>query len=84
MLKQQDIILRTEEEYHLINSVKTMIDDIHERGTFFSLPLKSLELIRRFNKFYSILRETGNPSESDLHQLMVISRNLEAEILRNS
>ncbi len=83
MLQQQNYILNTEDEYRMINSVKTMIEEIHDSGDFFNLSLKTLELIRRFNRYYSFIIEENKFSSSDFHQLVVISSNLEAEIQRS-
>ena len=84
MLKQQDYILNTEEEYKQIVSVKEMIQDIHESGNFFHLSLKTLELIRRFNMLFIQVFEKKDESPSLFNQLVILSHNLETELLRES
>lgn len=84
MLKQQDYILNTQEEYNQINSVKDLIQDIHDSGTFFHLSLKTLELIRRFNNLYIQVFENVDDSASNLNQLMILSRNLEVELVKQN
>ncbi|MDX1543476.1 MAG: hypothetical protein R3214_05965 [Christiangramia sp.] len=84
MLKQQDYILNTEEEYKQIVSVKDMIQDIHESGNFFHLSLKTLELIRRFNMLFIQVFEKKDESPSLFNQLVILSHNLETELLRES
>lgn len=82
MLKQPDYILNTTEEYNQINSVKELIEEIHESGSFFHLSLRTLELIRRFNNFYFQVFEKQDNSPSKLNQLMILSRSLEGELVR--
>ena len=84
MLQIQDYILNTEEEYKQINSVKEWIQNIHESGTFFNLSLRTLELIRRFNKLYSEVFENNDNSPSSINQLMIIARGLEAELVQEN
>lgn len=84
MLKQQDYILNTQEEYNQIYSVKELIQDIHESGSFFHLSLRTLELIRRFNNFYIQVFEKLDDSPSNLNQLMILSRNLEGELVNQN
>jgi len=84
MLQIQDYILNTEEEYKQINSVKEWIQNIHETGTFFNLSLRTLELIRRFNKLYSEVFENNDNSPSSINQLMIIARGLEAELVQEN
>lgn len=84
MLTQQDYILNTQEEYKLIETVKEMIEDIHESGNFFHLSLKTLELIRRFNNLFQQVFEKKDESSSLFNQLVILSHNLEAELLREN
>ncbi|MCB7480270.1 hypothetical protein [Christiangramia sediminis] len=84
MLTQQDYILNTEEEYQQIKSVKELVQNIHESGTFFNLSLKTLELIRRFNNLYIQVFETEDENPGILNQLVIISKNLEAELIREN
>ncbi|HKJ48111.1 MAG TPA: hypothetical protein VJ973_03430 [Christiangramia sp.] len=84
MLQIQDYILNTGEEYKQINSVKEWIQNIHETGTFFNLSLRTLELIRRFNKLYSEVFENNDNSPSSINQLMIIARGLEAELVQEN
>lgn len=82
MLKQQNYILNSHEDYNQIISVRELIEDIHDSGTFFHLSLKTLELIRRFNNFYIQVFERDENSPSNFNQLMILSRNLETELIR--
>ncbi|MCM8570010.1 hypothetical protein NE848_11515 [Gramella jeungdoensis] len=84
MQKQQDYILNTEEEYKQIDSVKEMIQEIHETGNFFHLSLKTLELIRRFNMIYIQVFEKKDDSPSLFNQLVILSHNLETQLLREN
>lgn len=84
MLKQQDYIINTEEEFEQINSVKEWVQSIHENGTFFHLSLKTLELIRRFNNFYIEIFERNCNSPSILNQLVITSKCLEKELIREN
>lgn len=82
MLKQEDYILNTREEFEQIISVREMIENVHESANFFNLPLKTLELIRRFNNLYLQVYEKNDTSPSNINQLMIISRNLEEVLIR--
>ena len=84
MLQTQDYILNTEEEYQQINSVKNWIHNIHETGSFFNLSLRTLELIRRFNKLYSEVFENNDSSPSLVNQLMITARGLETELVQEN
>ncbi|MCG9971692.1 hypothetical protein [Christiangramia crocea] len=84
MLKQQDYILNTQEEYKQIDSVKKMIQDIHESGNFFHLSLKTLELIRRFNMLFVRVFEKNDESPSVFNQLVILSHHLEEQLLREN
>lgn len=84
MLQAQDYILNTEEEYQQINSVKNWIHNIHKTGSFFNLSLKTLELIRRFNKLYSEVFENNDSSPSLVNQLMITARGLETELVQEN
>ncbi|TBW29283.1 hypothetical protein [Gramella sp. KN1008] len=84
MLQQQDYILNTEEEYKQIDSVKEMIQDIHQSGNFFQLSLQTLELIRRFNNLFITVFEKNEKSPSLFHQLVVLSHSLETQLLREN
>lgn len=84
MLTQQDYILNTEEEYQQIKSVKDLVQNIHESGTFFNLSLRTLELIRRFNNLYIQVFEAEDENPGILNQLVIISENLEAELIREN
>lgn len=84
MLAQQDYILNTEEEYKQINAVKEWVQNIHESGTFFNLSLKTLELIRRFNNLYRLVFEEKNENPSNLNQLVITSKSLETELIREN
>lgn len=84
MQAQQDYILNTEEEYKQINSVKDWVQNIHESGTFFSLSLRTLELIRRFNNLYMLVLEQEDENASNLNQLVITSKSLETELIRDN
>lgn len=84
MLKQKDYIQNTWEEFEQIISVKQMIENIHESANFFHLPLKTLELIRRFNNLYIQVYENEEKSPGSINQLMIISHNLEELLIRES
>tara|TARA_B100000929_G_scaffold261075_1_gene225659 strand:+ start:246 stop:500 length:255 start_codon:yes stop_codon:yes gene_type:complete len=84
MLAQQAYILNTEEDYQQIDIVKEWIQNIHESGTFFHLSLKTLELIRRFNKLYIQVFEKDDIHPSTLNQLIITSRGLEVEFIRDN
>ncbi|MCM4156195.1 hypothetical protein [Gramella sp. AN32] len=81
MLKQLENILNTEEEIDQIQSVKELVDEVHKKGTFFSLQLKTLELIRRFNKLYAEVFLQGDDSPSKMNQLVIIANTLERELI---
>lgn len=82
MLQQQDFIVTTEEEFQQIESVKSHIEEMHHRGSFFHLSLKALELIRRFNNLYVEVFERHNESSSMVNQLLVTAKILEAEFVQ--
>lgn len=84
MLAQQDYILNTQEEYTQINAVKEWVQNIHESGTFFNLSLKTLELIRRFNNLYIQVFEDEDDNPSNLNQLVITSKSLETELIREN
>ncbi len=84
MLKEQGYILNVEEEYKQIESVKEWIHQIHESGTFFNLSLKTLELIRRFNKLYTEVIKNDNPTPANVNQLIIISKGLESELVQEN
>lgn len=84
MLKQEDYILNTLEEFEQIISVREMIENVHESANFFNLPLKTLELIRRFNNLYIQVYENDEKSPASINQLMIISRNLEELLVREN
>ncbi|QYA26356.1 hypothetical protein G3I01_12850 [Gramella sp. MT6] len=84
MLKEQGYILNVEEEYKQIESVKEWIHQIHESGTFFNLSLKTLELIRRFNKLYTEVIKNDNPTPGNVNQLIIISKGLESELVQEN
>lgn len=84
MLQQQEYILTTENEYKQINSVKDSIQEIHNSGNFFQLSLKTLELIRRFNKLYVDVFEHSESTPSNINQLMITGRALETQLVRES
>ncbi|MDR5590353.1 hypothetical protein [Christiangramia sp. SM2212] len=84
MLIKQDYILNTEEEYQQIDSVKEWIHNIHESGSFFNLSLKTLELIRRFNNLYIQVFENEEANPSNLNQLVITSKGLETELVREN
>ena len=82
MLIKQDYILNTEEEYKQIDTVKEWIHSIHESGSFFNLSLRTLELIRRFNNLYIQVFENEDANPSNLNQLVITSKGLETELVR--
>lgn len=82
MLQQKEYILNSLEDHQLIASVKASIEEVLEAGKFFNLPLKTLELIRRFNMFHSEVFQKLNDSPANVNQLLIISRALEGELLR--
>ncbi|AVR46242.1 hypothetical protein C7S20_13770 [Christiangramia fulva] len=84
MLRQQEYILNTEEEFQQIESVKDQLKDLHENGNFFHFSLQTLELIRRFNNLYIEYFEKGNESASNFNQLVIISNNLETHLVREN
>ena len=84
MLKQQGYILTLEEEYKQIESVKELIEEIHESGTFFNLSLKTLELIRRFNNLYTEVIGKSDAAPGSVNQLIIISRGLESELIQEN
>lgn len=81
MLQQQEFIHTTSHEYEQIKSVREWIQNLHVSGNFFSLSLKTLELIRRFNKLYVQVIEQEDRSPSNVNQLMIISKGLEMELI---
>ena len=82
MLKQQDYIQNTIEEFSQINTVKRMVEEIYTEGTFFQLSLKTLELIRRFNSLFTTVMERTDDSPSHFNQLVITSEILEKELVR--
>lgn len=82
MLLQQDYILNTEEEYTKIEHVKELIQNIHLSGNFYELSLKTLELMRRFNKIFVQVFEKKDESPSAFNQLVILSDNLEEELVK--
>ena len=80
MQEQSEYIVTTAEDLSQIELVKLMIQDIHEKGRFFDLSLKTLELIRRFNNLYKLVQEEGEANPSWLHQLVICSINLEKDL----
>jgi len=84
MLIEQDYILNTEEEYKQIDFINDWIQHIYESGTFFNLSLKTLELIRRFNKLYIQIFENNEVTPSNLNQLVITSMGLELELIKEN
>ncbi|MBT8295103.1 MAG: hypothetical protein KJO51_01685 [Gramella sp.] len=84
MLTIQDYNLDTKEEYKQICLIRDWIHTIHETGNFFQLPLKTLELIRRFNVLYAEVFENGDDSPSIFNQLLVATRGLESAFIRHN
>ncbi|SDR76688.1 hypothetical protein [Gramella sp. MAR_2010_147] len=84
MLAQQAYILNTEEDYQQIDTVKDWIQNIHESGTFFHLSLKTLELMRRFSTLYTQVFDKDDIHPSTLNQLIITSRGLEVELIREN
>ncbi len=84
MLKHQEYILNTEEEFQQIRSVKNQLKDLHEKGDFFQLSLQTLELIRRFNNLYLEYFEKKNDSSNIFNQLVITSNNLETHLIREN
>lgn len=82
MLRQQEYILNTQEEFSQIESVKEMVENLHATQVFFKLSLKTLELIRRFNNLYIQVFEKGDESASIFNQLVITSHTLESELVR--
>lgn len=82
MLQQQEYIQSTEEEFLQINSVKELIEDLRDSGNFFSLSLKTLELIRRFNNLYVEVFQKHDRNPSYLNQLVILANGLEGELIR--
>ncbi|TRO66402.1 hypothetical protein [Christiangramia sabulilitoris] len=84
MLTIQDYNLDTEDEFKQICSVKDWIENIHDSGNFFQLPLRTLELIRRFNNLYTEVFENKETSASIINQLFITARSLETDLVRQS
>lgn len=84
MLQQQEYIQSTEEEFSQINSVKELIQDLRDSGNFFSLSLKTLELIRRFNNLYVQVFSNHEDNPSYLNQLVILANGLEGELIREN
>ena len=84
MLQQQEYIQNTEEEFSQIDSVKAMIEDLRDSGNFFSLSLKTLELIRRFNNLYVEVFQKHDNNPSFLNQLVILANGLEGELVREN
>ncbi len=84
MLKQKEYILNTEEDFKQIESVKELVQEMHDSGNFFNLSLKTLELIRRFNNLFIDYFKKGNESSSVFNQLVVTAKNLETELVRGN
>lgn len=84
MLKQQEYIINTQEEFCQIESVKEQLDELVQKGSFFQLSLKTLELIRRFNSFYTQVYEKQDKSPQILNQLVITSQSLETELVREN
>ncbi len=82
MLKQQEYILNTQEEFSQIESVKELVENFHNSKDFFQLSLKTLELIRRFNNLYIQVFEKEDKSASMFNQLVITSQALETELVR--
>ncbi len=82
MLRQQEYILNTQEEFSQIESVKETVENLHATQDFFKLSLKTLELIRRFNNLYIQVFEKGDESASIFNQLVITSHTLETELVR--
>ncbi|GAA4323971.1 hypothetical protein [Christiangramia aestuarii] len=80
MLKQTDFIFTTEEDYKRIQLIKDRIQNIHTSPKFFGLPLKTLELIRRFNSLYLQVIDQNDSKPSNMNQLMITTRGLESEL----
>ena len=84
MLQLQEYFLTTDEEYKQIDSVKEWIESIHNSGNFFSLSLKTLELIRRFNKLYTEVFEYNSMTPGNINQLIIATRGLEKELIEQN
>lgn len=84
MLKQQNYIQSTLEEFSQINSVKRMIEQVYNEGSFFQLSLKTLELIRRFNNLFINVIEGEDDSPTHFNQLVITSETLERELIQGT
>lgn len=84
MLETQDYIKNTEEEFRQVASVREWIQSIHESGSFFQLSLRTLELIRRFNNLYSEVFDQDRKSPGTINQLIITTRGLETELVREN
>jgi NAD+--asparagine ADP-ribosyltransferase len=69
-------------DINLINNVKQQVDEVYERQQIFGLSLETLELTRRFNNIITASSHIKELEPWDLHQLMVITRHLERNLIQ--
>ncbi|MDT0690959.1 hypothetical protein RM549_14275 [Salegentibacter sp. F188] len=82
LIQEINYIQTTEEEYNQIASVKILIDEVYSKGDFFQLPLKTLELIRRFNELFNRVVKEEEQTPSLVNQLIINSQHLEQQLLQ--
>ncbi|MDT0649023.1 hypothetical protein [Autumnicola edwardsiae] len=81
LIQEINYIQTTEEEYNQIASVKILVDEVYAKGNFFHLPLKTLELIRRFNGLFDRVVKEEEQTPSLVNQLIINSQHLEQQLM---
>ncbi|MCP9200514.1 hypothetical protein MKO06_11375 [Gramella sp. GC03-9] len=84
MQVRKEQIVTTREDFSQIETVRKMIEEVHESGNFFNLSLNTLELIRRFNQLYTRIHEDREESPAVINQLIVCSLNLEKHLVHEN
>ncbi|MDT0647937.1 hypothetical protein RM545_14660 [Zunongwangia sp. F260] len=82
LIQEINYIQTTEEEYNQIASVKILVDEVYAKGIFFQLPLKTLELIRRFNTLFNSVVKEEEQNPSLVNQLVINSQYLEQQLIQ--
>ncbi|MDT0687428.1 hypothetical protein [Autumnicola psychrophila] len=82
LIQEINYIQTTEEEYNQIASVKILVDEVYAKGNFFQLPLKTLELIRRFNTLFNRIVKEEEQNPSLVNQLVINSQYLEQQLIQ--
>ena len=82
MLKQKEYNSNNTAEHQQIELVKEGVENIKANRDFFNLPLKTMELMKRFNFLYWEVYKNHDRSDSTYNQLLTTAGLLEKDLVR--